>query len=341
MNYAHTMTYPEMLKSKEGVFTLQGVLIGGPDRKTDDESARWKNWQKAIQKASEKTNTVPAHVMQYFQATKHLTSPPKAGDSNILQTGPINPALIPTEEPETLMSNPFTPPRFTWSYTSMQEFLTCPAQWAAKRYYKTIKDVESEAMRVGNMIHETAEHYGKMLTGQSFKPSSIHSQYLPVVQKYVDAFVKSGGEIHFERELCFTRELKPCGWRDWTTVWVRAKADVLIKKGAKLSIPDYKTGKYKEDFLQLKMFAVFTALTPGFEDVQEFDPMFIFTKEAAPKNILRLPEPIKRSELKGVLAEILGVVRRMEAAWESENFPCKRNGLCKNYCANTDCTHCG
>ena len=250
-----------------------------------------------------------------------------------MQKGPIEEALI--------VPSTFKPPRFTWSYTSLQEFLTCPAQWAAKRYYKTLKETESEAMRVGNMIHETAEHYLKQKLGQTHNPNKIHTMYLPHVKSYCDAVLASGGEVFPEMEMCFTSAFKPCGWRDWDTVWVRGKGDVIVKKGNKVSLLDWKTGKYKEDFLQLKLFAVMSALTPGFEDVQEFDPKFIFTKEAAPKNILRLPEPIKRSELKQVLSEILIDVRRMEAAWESECFPAKKNGLCRQWCANTECPHCG
>jgi hypothetical protein len=366
MIYAHNLIFPDFNKSKEAVVNTQGQMIGGPDRKCDDEMTKWVNWQTAIQKACKTPGAVPKDVMEYFQRTKHLSRPPRVGDLNILQTGPIEDALVVEsarlgEQPSIIastevndmffnaeligatppMTKPFTPPRFTWSYTSMQEFLTCPAQWAAKRYYKTLKDVESEAMRVGNMIHETAEHYLKSKIGQTFKPSSIHTQYLPAVQKYCDALIASGADLHVEKEMCFDKQMRLSSWRAWDTVWVRSKADVLAKKDHRLSIVDWKTGKYKEDFLQLKMFAVFAALTPGFEDVQEFDPKFIFTKEAPPKNILRLPEPIKRTDLKPILAEILSVVRRMEAAWESETFPAKRNGLCKNWCANTDCTHCG
>lgn len=344
MILAHTLTYPELAKAKEGVINLQGVMIGGPDRKMIDDWSKWLNWRRAVQDAARKPGVVPKNVMEYFQATEHLTKPPTSGDLAITQDRPINPSLV-IEELEIIMPfkapTNFKPPRFTWSYTSMNEFLTCPAQWAAKRFYKTIKEGESEAMRIGNLIHETAEHYGKKLIGQTYKPSSIHTQYLPMVQKYCDALHASGAELHFEKEMCFDKQMKVSHWKAWDTVWVRSKADVLAKKDVRLSIIDWKTGKYKEDFLQLKMFAVFAALTPGFEDVQEFDPKFIFTKEEPPKNILRLPEPIKRSELKGVLAEILGVVRRMEAAWESQNFPCKKNGLCRNYCTNTDCTHCG
>ena len=355
MIYAHTITYPELLASKEAVTDLQGRMIGGPDTKTVDEITKWSLWGKAVVSAAKKPGVVPPDVMKYFQATKHLSRPPKEGDLNILGDGLIEDALVikdvadfmkspdvpPYELPE-IVIKPFKPPRFTWSYTSMQEFLTCPAQWAAKRYYKTIKDVPGEAMRVGNLIHETAEHYLKSKIGQSFKPSSIHGAYLPMVQKYCDALVASGAELHVEKEMCFTDKFKPCGWKDWDTVWVRSKGDVLAKKGNKISILDWKSGKFKEDFLQLKIFAIFAALTPGFEDVQEFDPKFIFLKETDPaKNILRLPKPMHRSELRAELAKVLEIVRRMEASWSAEAFPCKKNGLCRNRCSNTDCPHCG
>lgn len=697
MLYAHKITYPELAVAKVAVVTLEGEMIGGPDRRNETEAWKWKEWQHAVQSAARTPKAVPQNVMDYFQATKHLMRPPQPGDKALGGTGMLKDLLEAEDVPAVLAPHPlsegkipdggiiidnpmnnggiirpttaFKPPRFTWSYTSLQEFLTCPAQWAAKRYYKTIKEGETEAMRVGNLVHETAEHYLKSKIGVSFSQSKIHSAYLPQVQKYCDALVASGAELHVEKEMCFDKNMKPSHWKAWDTVWVRSKADVLAKKSNKVSLIDWKglaldtplptptgwttmgavlpgdqvfgadgtpctvigkskiknipcyeitfcdgskitcdhehlwevrkrvgkgvykpaivsahdlcartefeklnvrlaqplqttkeksglpfytigcwlgdgkhtdgsitkgdlgifdhiveegllvkapmkaaegrcaartvvglrtilrqeglignkhiparwlrasyadrlallqglmdtdgswnfvrtqavfctvnrsfadevfellaslgqrptihtidgfgfgkavrsyeitftpvngltpfrcdikkdkfekypskqprafrrvksvklvntvptqcikvdsvdsmylcgkamipthnTGKYKEDFLQLEMFAVFTALTPGFEDVQEFDPKFIFLKEAAPKNILRLPQPIKRSELKATFKKILEIVRRMETAWESETFPCRKNGLCKNYCANTDCAHCG
>lgn len=335
---AHTLTFPQVLASKVAVTTLSGYLIGGPDRKNESAGARWLAWQKDVQAAFREMK-VPQGVMDYFQATKHLSAPPKEIVGGLVVTAENKEVLVCADL--TVYNKPFKPPRFTWSYTSMQEFLTCPAQWAAKRFYKTIKDVESAAMRDGNITHETGEHYLKKALGLPANAGKISAAHLPPIKPYCDALLASGAELFVEKEMCFTKQFKPCGWRDWETVWVRGKGDVLAKKGNKLSILDWKTGKFKEDFLQLKLFAVLSALTPGFEDIQEFDPKFIFLKESGARAILRLPEPIKRSELKPVLAEILAVVRRMEEAWDSENFPCKKNGLCRNYCANTQCPHCG
>ncbi len=333
--FAHELTFKEMHESKVPVINTQGVMVGGPDRKMIDDWSKWVAWQKAVQKASNAPGLVPPHVMAYFQATKHLSHPPQEGDNNIMQDAPLDPALIP-------VARAFTPPRFTWSYTSMQEFLTCPAAWAAKRYFKTAKDVETEAMIWGTRVHETAEHYMKRAVGQPYDEKRIDPACLLVVQKYCDFFIASGAELFIEHEMCFTKDLKPCGWRDWDTVWMRGKGDVLALKGEKILISDWKTGKIKNDFLQLKLFAVFTALQPQFKDAQEFDPRFIYVKEPDPaKAVVKLDKPIKRSELLAELKKILAIVGQMETSWQNENFPCTKNGLCRQYCANLACPHNG
>lgn len=663
VRYAHDMIFPELIKENASpVVDLQGRLIAGPDRRYDSPMMKWQMWKKAVEFA-DKIEPVHHKIKMYYEKYKHLSRPPKEGEE----------VIPPVQEGVSVsLTKPFKAPRFTWSYTSLQEFLTCPAQWAAKRYYKTIVEKESEAMRVGNLIHATAEHYLKAKIGEPHDVNQINPDYLPMVQPYCDAIRAAhaaGAEVYVEHEFCYTSNFTPCGWKDWNTVWVRGKGDVLIKNGNKLSIADWKgldittplptpsgwttmgevqvgdeilgadgmpctvagkskvknidcfeltfcdgsvvvcdhehlwevqkrvgknkysssivsaddlhktgvsklsirlakpintlaeslglpfytlgcwlgdgkhtdgsitkgdqgifehiesegfvvlppqrcadetktpcrtvkglrtvlrhngllghkhipshwlrasysdrvsllqglmdtdgtwnnirkqaifctcdkalskavhellctlgqrpvihvtkqtgfgltvtaynvaftpvyglvpfktnikrekmlantgtqprtnrliksirrvdsvptqciavnspdnmylcgesmipthnTGKYKEDFLQLKLFAVLAALQPQFKDIQEFDPKFIFTKEAAPKNILKLDKPIQRSELKSLLAEILVDVRRMEAAWESENFPSRRNFLCRSWCYNNTCPHCG
>lgn len=345
MIYAHTLTYPEVTASKEAVVNLQGIMIGGPDRKMIDEWSKWVAWQKAIQSASQKPGVVPKRVMDYFQATKSLTKPPTsalpAEDAQIITAPPFNivsPGLtILNAEPEPLMS--FTPPRFTWSWSQYNSFLTCPNKWLAEKYFKTIPYVESEAMRVGNMVHETAEHYVKSKTGQSFKPNLIHGQYLPMVQRYCDALVTAhlnGAEIHVEKEMCFTDKFKFCGWWDNNIVWYRGKADVLVLKDNKITVWDYKTGAHKPEFMQLKMMCAFAALY--FPQAELFDGRLIFTKH---NKVEALDKPLTRAELKPILQEIIANVRRMEDTWEHGEAPARKNGLCRQYCGHPTCPHAG
>ena len=67
--YAHTMTYPAFAASKQPVIDKGGRLIGGPDRRLDDERTKWLAWQRDV-KAAERVQQVPADVMDYFQKTK-------------------------------------------------------------------------------------------------------------------------------------------------------------------------------------------------------------------------------------------------------------------------------
>ena len=334
---AHMLTFPELLNAKEGVVNPQGIMISGPDRKFDDEGTKFRAWQKAIQYASLNIGVVPPHVMTYFQKTKHLSRPPKAGYLNIIQSGPIEDALI--VEPETLMPKLFKIPRFTWSWSQYSSFMTCPAKWMAEKYFKIIPYVESEAMRTGNMMHETAEHFVKQQIGETHQQSKIHSQYLPMVRKYCDVLInahKAGAQVFVEREMCVTNTFKQCGWWDNDTVWYRGKADAMILKGDKLVVWDYKSGKLKPELEQLKLMCAFGALF--YPEAQVFDGKLIFT---AHDKVVGFDKTLTRAELRPVITDVIANVRRMEATWELGEGPARKCGLCKAYCGNFNCPHSG
>ena len=347
---AHMLTYPEMLAAKDGVMNPQGIMISGPDRKFDDEGMKFRAWQKAVQHASNDLGAVPAGVMLYFQETKHLTRPPKAGDLNILQAGPIEDALIVEKLPgvnvatekiiEVLESSvAFKPPRFTWSWSQYSSFMTCPAKWLAEKYFKIIPYIESEAMRTGNMMHETAEHFVKQQIGETHQQSKIHSQYLPMVRKYCDVLVnahKAGAKVFVEHEMCVTNTFKQCGWWDNDMVWYRGKADAMILKGDKLVVWDYKSGKLKPELEQLKLMCAFGALF--YPEAQVFDGKLIFT---AHDKVVGFDKTLTRAELRPVITDVIANVRRMEATWEMGEGPARKNGLCKAYCGNFNCPHSG
>lgn len=369
MLYAHKITYPELAAAKVAVVTLEGEMIGGPDRRNETEAWKWKEWQHAVQSAARTPKAVPQNVMDYFQATKHLMRPPQPGDKalggvgllkNLLEAEdvlavraphPLSGGKIPDggiiiDDP---MNNggiirpttAFKPPRFTWSYSQLSTFLQCPARWAAEKYYKTVPYIESEAQKYGNLVHSALEHavLGRATAAEQKLISDINAG------KYVRALenVRSqGAEIHVEKEMCFTNKLKFCGWWDNSIVWYRGKADVLVVNRNKLTVWDYKTGAVKPDLLQLRMMCAFAALY--FPQIEIFDGKLLFL---AHDKIEGLERPLTRAELKPILTEVISIVRRMEAAWESETFPCRKSGLCRpngrGYagCGNKACPHAG
>lgn len=325
--YAHTMTYPAFAASKQPVIDKGGRLIGGPDRRLDDERTKWLAWQRDV-KAAERVQQVPPDVMDYFQKTKHLMRPPRAGDLDVQGKHEID---VPKED---TIKKPF---RLTWSWTALNMFNRCPAQWAAKYFYKTLKEEETEALRYGNAVHGAMERavLGKHTANDSDLIDSLQAgKYI----KALEAARAKGAEVHVEKEMCFDRKLGFSSWKDWDNVWFRGKADVLIVNGDKLTVWDYKTNKkVKPEPDQVRLMCAFAALY--FPQAQVFDGKLLFLKHDRVEPCF--DKPITRADLKPILKDTLAQVARMQEAVDCETFVARKTGLCRSYCGVTTCPHCG
>ena len=56
------------------------------------------------------------------------------------------------------------PKPFSWSYSSLDLYKTCPQKYYRLRVVKDIVEPESEAMRYGKELHKAAEDYIKLDT---------------------------------------------------------------------------------------------------------------------------------------------------------------------------------
>lgn len=222
------------------------------------------------------------------------------------------------------------PPRFTWSFSALQDFENCPLSYAEKRYYKRVKQEEAEAMRDGTLVHKAAEQYAK---GEPVEDPDR----LPKVKPYVDAIKSSvgDGQLLVEQELALTRGLQPTDWFG-PDAWGRGVIDLAVLNGTTARVFDWKTGKLKHDDTQLRVFCAF--LAQHHPHLQEFHAKFIWLKEG---KVTGLDKPLLRSDLVGVWRDLLTRVTRMEQAWNSQVFQARSSGLCKRHCAVSKCPHCG
>lgn len=214
---------------------------------------------------------------------------------------------------------------FSWSPSAISDFITCPAQYAAKRFYCTLPYVESEAMRQGTIEH-------KHLEDRLVKKTPLPEGYTRG-EKYCRAFEGSGGKIFAEREFAITPDLKVVSWFD-KQAWGRCKLDVTVIHSTKVSIFDYKTGKIKEDSLQLKINACVISL--DLLEIETFVTRYIWLKHNTVTG-----ETFTKAQIPELWDEILHWVYAMTKAWQTETFPARKSGLCRNYCAVTSCVHCG
>jgi hypothetical protein len=206
---------------------------------------------------------------------------------------------------------------FTWSYTALTAFETCPASYAAERFYCTSVFQETEAIKWGNRKHAAGEQYLKQI-------KVTEPDLLDDIRFYCDAMRKAqaaGAELLVEQEIALNENMKPVSWfaKD---AWFRGKLDATVIREGKASIFDWKSGKVKNDPDQLRIFAA--ALSIIRPDVNLFAPKFIFTREAKVVGC----DDIAKSEIPGIWEGVLGRVERMKQAWAADNFPARASGLC-------------
>ena len=218
------------------------------------------------------------------------------------------------------------PKQFAWSYSKLKNFEVCP-----KRYYnldvaKTYKEEESEQLQYGNMVHKAL---ADAVTGKA--PLSKTFGHL---QGWVDKVTGGAdGEILVEQQMAIREDFSPTTWFG-DDVWYRGIADVVKIVGPAAVVVDYKTGKIKEDGVQLALMAA--CVFAHHPEVQKIRTEFAWLKEDA---VTRAD--FSRDGMVSVWAGVLPRVKLLENAHKAMEFPPKPGGLCRKWCPVDSCPHKG
>lgn len=212
---------------------------------------------------------------------------------------------------------------FAWSYSALTRYEGCPKQYYHINVAKDVKDEygDSEAGAEGNAIH--AALFKRVTKGD---PLPLPYRHL---EKLAGRFASTPGEKHGELKLALNRDFEPTDFFA-DDVYMRSIIDLAIVRQKHAIVVDWKTGKVKDDFSQLKMSTA--VLSQYMPELETFDMAFVWLKS---KNISR--QSITRHELKGVWAELLPRAQRIELALKTTDFPAKPSGLCKGYCPVSKC----
>jgi len=135
---------------------------------------------------------------------------------------------------------------FSWSYSRIKNFETCP-----KRYYevdvaKNVQEEDSDQLAFGNKLHSAFAAY--LSKGTPLPPDLI------TYQEDVDRVAGMNGTMLVEQKLAITKDFGPCDYFA-RNAWFRAQGDVLRIAGRVAYCGDWKTGKVKEDSVQLALVA--------------------------------------------------------------------------------------
>jgi hypothetical protein len=205
-------------------------------------------------------------------------------------------------------------------------FETCPMKFAAESYYKTVPYTESVQSIWGTRVHKAAEDFMNGL------PVTDPDAY-KVVEEYCVALDRLPGDRLVEHKISLDDKWRPAVW-DSGNESLRCILDLGFKHNDTLKCYDWKTGKVKDDPIQMQIYAV--ALAILYPDVNSFDFRYIWLKERATSGF-----KLERKDLMPVAKDVMARVVRMKECWINEEFRMIRNGLCRSWCQAKECIHCG
>ena len=218
------------------------------------------------------------------------------------------------------------PKPFSFSYTKLKNFETCPKRHFHYDVAKDIVEPEGESLQYGNAVHEALAN---ALIGKADLPN-----HLKTFQPWVDQVLNTKHDkLLVEQQLAITNEFEPCEWFG-KDAWYRAKTDVVKITGRVALAIDWKTGKIQEDGSQLALMA--QCVFAHHPEVQKIRTEFVWLKEDATTRA-----DFARDDMAKVWAGILPRVKLLQHAHETTTFPPKPGGLCRKWCSVTSCPHQG
>jgi hypothetical protein len=227
------------------------------------------------------------------------------------------------------------PKGFTWSYTKLRDYRTCPRKYNETTVLKKYVEPLTPALEDGNHLHE------------AFKRRVEQNLSMPTAYKNFNDWGNEAAKIIVpgqltlcEKEIAISREFKETGYFD-KNVWLRVKLDLVKifphpqgKDKAFAQIIDYKNGKPHEEIIQLALYA--QAVFSAFWNVVAVRCEYWWTQIHDKSH-----ELFERGDMDELWRELLPELTKMEQAHKDNNFPPKKNGLCKAHCPVIDCEYNG
>ena len=151
------------------------------------------------------------------------------------------------------------------SYSRIDSFKQCPKKFHGTTIAKLVPYTQTEQQRFGDTVHKMFQDRVEKGTPFPFG----YEKYEPIAA----SIIRQPGQTFCELELNWTKDLEPCGSREWDRCWLRVKLDVTKILEPIAWTGDYKTGKRHFDELQLKVYAA--SLFQAFPDLEQVFTSFL------------------------------------------------------------------
>jgi len=204
-----------------------------------------------------------------------------------------------------------------WSFSALNSFENCSHKHNETKVAKRIKDVWGPEAKEGTVIHERLEN--RLIKGV---PLTGMMQEYEGLCKSIEA---APGELHPECKFTLNRKMEKTTFfaKD---AWFRGIIDILKVNGTKAWIGDWKTGKVKNEYDQMELFAGVVFIF--YPQVTEITANYIWlkTKELSPT------QTYTRDMMSEIWSKHIPRALALEKAAAENSWPTNVSGLCKSYC---------
>jgi hypothetical protein len=216
-----------------------------------------------------------------------------------------------------------------FSYSLIQQFLTCPRQYYEMKVAKNYKDTPNEKTIYGRAVHKAIEDYIKTDT----KMPSNYGEFAKTVDKVRAVLPDNKGDA--EVRLAVDGEMNPVPYFDPSVV-MRGIIDFLVIEKDVAWMVDWKLGnEFYADHKQLDMLALLIFYCyPQIKLVKSF-LMFL------PNNHFLPNADRERNDIPAIWEKFSTPLTRMAFAHKTGQWPENPSGLCRKHCPVLSCQYNG
>ena len=208
---------------------------------------------------------------------------------------------------------------FVYTFTNVNTYDICPRQMYARYVAKSVPFKSTPEMEFGNKVHTAFE-----LRVGGGKP-------LPADMNQWEPFCAplDGLMPRVEVKMGITRDGRPTGFYD-NDVFFRGKADVIVIQATAAFLPDWKTGKCREEPFELETNAMLTHVANPY--LTSMTGAYVWLKEN------RMGMPHNLSNTSGTWTYLNRKIAAIENSMQTNDWPEKKTPLCA-WCDDFSCPH--
>jgi hypothetical protein len=215
-----------------------------------------------------------------------------------------------------------TTPGFTWSFSALKNYETCPRRYNAYNVARDVSEPESEPIRLGHAVHA------------AFKARVTSGTPLPLGMGMHEGILAklaaAPGEIHTEHKLGLTSSFAPTAYNG-KGIWFRIVLDYAnVRPDGTATVIDYKTGRPDDDVTQLELSAA--TLFAHDARIQRVKAALLFVAHEQIEQA-----EFVREQTTEIWSGILPRVRKVVEARQKQDYPPKPGRLCRKWCAVVSC----